>query len=49
MRATNDIVQNRINIINKVLKDVDPQLIVEVKKDVSQVKVDPIIRDKPLV
>ena len=48
MRATNDIIQNRINIINTVLKDVDPQLIFEVKKDVSQVKVDPIVRDKPL-
>ena len=49
MRATNDIVQNRIDIINKVLKEMDPQLIFEVKKDVSQVKVDPIIRDKSLV
>ena len=49
MRATNDIVQNRIDIINKVLKEMDPQLIFEVKKEVSQVKVDPIIRDKSLV
>ena len=49
MRATNNIVQNRINIINKVLKDMDPKLIFEIKKDVSQVKVDSVIRDKPLV
>ena len=49
MRATNDIIQNRIGIINDVLKDLDPQLIPEVKKDVSQVKVESYIRDKPII
>ena len=49
MRATNDIIQNRIGIINDVLKDLDPQLIPEVKKDVSQLKVVSYIRDKPLI
>ena len=49
MRATNDIIQNRIGIINDVLKDLDPQLIHEVKKDVSQVKVESYIRDKPII
>ena len=49
MRATNDIIQNRIGIINDVLKDLDPQLIPEVNKDVSQVKVESYIRDKPII
>ena len=49
LRATNDIIQNRIGIINDVLKDMDPQLITEVKKDVSKVKVESFIRDKPLI
>ena len=49
MRATNDIIQNRIGIINDVLKDLDPQLINEVKKEVSNVKVESHIRDKPLI
>ena len=49
MRATDDIIQNRIDIINEVLKEVDPQLIYEVKKDISKVKVESFIRDKPLI
>ena len=49
MRATNDIIQNRIGIINEVLKDLDPQLIPEVKKDISQIKVISYIRDRPLI
>ena len=49
LRATNDIIQNRIGIINDVLKDLDPQLIPEVKKDVSKVKVESYIRDNPLI
>ena len=49
MRATDDIIQNRIDIINGVLKEVDPQLIYEVKKDISKVKVESFIRDKPLI
>ena len=49
MRATNDIIQNRIGIINDVLKDLDPQLIPEVKKDISQIKVISYIRDRPLI
>ena len=49
MRATDDIAQNRIDIINGVLKDLDPQLIHEVKKDVSTVKVNNYLRDKPII
>ena len=36
MRAMEDIIQNRINIINGVLKDVDPPLIMEVKNEISK-------------
>ena len=49
MRATNDIVEKRIQIVNDVLKDMDPQLIFEVKKDTSKVKAETYIRDKPLI
>ena len=49
MRATDNIIQNRIDIINGVLKEVDPQLIYEVIKDISKVKVESFIRDKPLI
>lgn len=49
MRAIADIAQNRIDIINGVLKDIDPQLIDEVKKDVIKVKVDNNFREKPLL
>lgn len=49
MRATDDIAQNKIDIINGVLKDFDPQLIYEIKKDVSKVKPESYIRDKPLI
>ena len=49
MRATDDIAQNRIDIINGVLKDMDPQLIHEVKKEVSKIKITNNMRDKPLV
>lgn len=40
MRATENIMENRINIINNVLKDVDPQLIFEVKRETSKVKIE---------
>lgn len=36
MRAMEDIIQNRIHIINGVLKDVDPPLIMEVKNEISK-------------
>lgn len=36
LRAMNDITQNRINIINDVLKDFDPPLIKEVKDEISK-------------
>ena len=49
MRATQDMVQNRIDIINGVLKDNDPQLIPEIKNAVSKIKIDTTIRDKPLI
>ena len=49
MRATNDIVEKRIQIVNDVLKDMDPQLIFEVKKDTSKVKAETYIRDKPII
>ena len=49
MRAVQDMVQNRIDIINGVLKDIDPELITDVKKAISQIKIDTVIRDKPLL
>lgn len=49
MRATDDIAQNRIDIINGVLKDMDPQLIHEIKKEVSKIKITNNMRDKPLI
>lgn len=49
MRAIADIAQNRIDIINGVLKDMDPQLIHEVKKEVSKIKITNNMRDKPLI
>ena len=36
MRALKDITQNRINIINRVLKDLDPPLIKEVKNEITK-------------
>ena len=36
MRAMEDMIQNRINIVNGVLKDVDPQLIMEVKNEITK-------------
>ena len=36
MRATHEITQSRIEIINGVLKDHDPQLITEVKKEIDK-------------
>lgn len=36
LRAMNDITQNRINIINDVLKDFDPPLIKEVRDEISK-------------
>lgn len=49
MRAVQDMVQNRIDIINGVLKDFDPELITEVKKAISKIKIDSVIRDQPLI
>ena len=49
MRAVQDMVQNRIDIINGVLKDIDPELITDVKKAISKIKIDTVIRDKPLL
>lgn len=46
MRATQDIIQNRINIINDVLKDVDPPLISEVKNEILNQKIDSNDNDK---
>ena len=40
MRALKDIMENRIYIINNVLRDIDPPLIFEVKKETSKIKVD---------
>ena len=36
IRALNDITQNRIDIVNKVLKDLDPPLIQEVKYEITK-------------
>ena len=49
MKATYDIVKNKAKIINEVLKENDPELIPVVKKAVSKVKVDNVIRDKMLI
>ena len=38
LRAMEEIMQNRINIINGVLKDYDPPLISEVKKEIENIK-----------
>ena len=48
IRALEDIAQNRINIINNVLKEFDPKLIYEIKKEVSSIKVESYLKDKPL-
>ena len=40
MRALEDIVENRIDIINGVLKDFDPPLISEVKREILGLKLD---------
>lgn len=40
MRAIKDITQNRINIVNKVLKDLDPPLIKEVKNEINKSNID---------
>ena len=37
MRAVQDLMQNRIDIINDVLKDMDPQLISEVKNKIAKI------------
>ena len=49
IRAVQDMVQNRIDIINRVLKDIDPELFTDVKKAISKIKIDTVIRDKPLL
>lgn len=45
MRALEDIAENKIRIINNVLKEFDPQLIYEVKKD----KVESNLRNKLII
>lgn len=43
-----NIAKNRINIINSVLKENNSKLIPEIKNEVSKVKIDTVIRNKPL-
>ena len=49
MRARNDLINRKMNAINIVLKDCDPQLIPEVKNAVSSVKMDTKLRNQPLL
>ena len=49
MRAYVDMAKDKINSINGVLKDVDPDLIYEVKKNVSKVKPELYLRDTPII
>ena len=37
LRAMDEIMQNRIEIVNGVLKDYDPQLITEIKKEIEKI------------
>ena len=49
MKAIFNTVKERANIINDVLNERDPELIPEVKKRVSKIKIDTNIRDKLLI
>ena len=49
MKTILNIVKERAKIINDVLNESDPELIPEVKKRVSKIKIDTNIRDKLLV
>ena len=49
MRTKDELIKRKINAINIVLKDCDPQLIPEVKNAVENVKVDTKLRVQPLV
>jgi hypothetical protein len=49
MRAYVDMAKDKIKSINGVLKDVDPDLIYEVKKNVSKVKPELYLRDTPII
>ena len=49
MRGLFDMTQNRINIINEVLKDTDPSLISEVKKSVSKITIDTNLKFNSLI
>ena len=40
MRAMEDIMKNRIDVVNGVLKDLDPPLILEVKREILGLKLD---------
>ena len=48
MRGILDLAENKISIINGVLKENDPDLIYEVQKNVSKVKVESYLREYPL-
>ena len=49
MRGLFDMTQNRIDIINEVLKDTDPSLISEVKKSVSKITIDTNLKSNSLI
>ena len=49
MKAIFNIVKERANIINDVLIERDPELIPEIKKRISKIKIDTNIRDKLLI
>ena len=49
MRGLFDMTQNRINIINGVLKDTNPSLISEVKKSVSKITIDTNLKFNSLI
>ena len=49
MRAIHELTRQKIKVINEVIKKHDPQLIYEVKKDVSQVKPESYLRDNPII
>ena len=49
LRKKYQIVKKRVGIVNDVLKESSPELISEIKKEVSKIKIDTIIRDKPLL
>ena len=49
MKAIFNIVKERANIINDVLNERDPELIPEIKKRISKIKIDTNIRDKLLI